>query len=79
MKRATITLPDELEQTLADRGLSVVPAYPVSREATALVGRYPDQSITLFYATLAVVTLRMGLAVWTYDHHLDTMQGAIWR
>jgi predicted nucleic acid-binding protein len=49
------------------------------REATALVGRYPDQSITLFDATLAIVAARLNLPVWTYDHHFDTTGTAIWR
>jgi predicted nucleic acid-binding protein len=49
------------------------------REATALVGRFPDQSITLFDATLAIVAARLRLPVWTYDHHFDTMGTAVWR
>jgi predicted nucleic acid-binding protein len=49
------------------------------RDATALVGRFPDQSITLFDATLAILASRLGLPVWTYDHHFDTMRTAVWR
>lgn len=49
------------------------------REATALVGRFPDQSITLFDATLAIVAARLNLPVWTYDHHFDTMGTSVWR
>jgi predicted nucleic acid-binding protein len=49
------------------------------RGATALVGRFPDQSITLFDATLAIVAARLRLPVWTYDHHFDTMGPAVWR
>jgi predicted nucleic acid-binding protein len=49
------------------------------REATALVGRYPDQSITLFDATLAIMAARLRLPVWTYDHHFDTMGTVVWR
>ena len=37
------------------------------RDATAVVGRFPDQSITLFDATLAIVASRLSLPVWTYD------------
>ena len=49
------------------------------RDATALVGHFPDQSITLFDATLATLASRLGLSVWTYDHHFDTMRTAVWR
>jgi predicted nucleic acid-binding protein len=49
------------------------------RDATLLVGRFADQSITLFDATLAMVASRLRLPVWTYDHHFDTMQATVWR
>jgi len=49
------------------------------REAAALVGRFPDQSITLFDGTLAIVAARLSLPVWTYDHHFDTMGTSVWR
>jgi len=49
------------------------------REATTLVGRFPDQSITLFDATLALVAARLSLPVWTYDHRSDTMGTTVWR
>jgi predicted nucleic acid-binding protein len=44
------------------------------REATALVVRFSDQSISLFDATLAILASRLNLPVWTYDHHFDAMQ-----
>jgi predicted nucleic acid-binding protein len=49
------------------------------RDATALVTRFPDQSISLFDATLATLASRLGLSVWTYDHHFDAMKTAVWR
>ncbi len=49
------------------------------REATSLVRRFPDQPITLFDATLAIVASRLNLPVWTYDHHFDSMGTAVWR
>lgn len=49
------------------------------REAMALVERFPDQPITLFDASLAVVAARVSLPVWTYDHHFDTMGTKVWR
>lgn len=48
-------------------------------EAVALVDRFSDQSISLFDATLATLATRLGLPVWTYDHHFDAMQISVWR
>lgn len=39
----------------------------------------PDQAITLFDATLAVLASRLKLEVWTYDHHFDVMRAKVWR
>ena len=39
----------------------------------------PDQPITLFDATIAALATRLGLAVWTYDHHFDLMRVRVWR
>ena len=49
------------------------------RDATVLVSSFPDQSISLFDATLATLASRLGLPVWTYDHHFDSMKTAVWR
>lgn len=49
------------------------------RDAMALIRRFPDQSISLFDATLATVASRLQLPVWTYDHHFDVMQSVVWR
>ena len=38
-----------------------------------------DQKITLYDALLAVLAARMGLPVWTYDHHFDVMRVPVWR
>jgi predicted nucleic acid-binding protein len=44
-----------------------------------MVQALPHQSITLVDATLAALATRMGLDVWTYDHHFDVMRVGIWR
>jgi predicted nucleic acid-binding protein len=38
-----------------------------------------DQRITLVDATLAALAGRLGLEVWTYDHHFDVMRVPVWR
>lgn len=40
---------------------------------------FADQPITLFNATLAALSSRLDVAVWTYDHHFDIMHVPIWR
>lgn len=47
--------------------------------AVRLVRKFPDQSITLFDATVSVLAQRMKTEVWTYDHHFDVMRVSVWR
>jgi len=49
------------------------------RRAAARLEAFSDQPITLFDATLAVIAVRLGLEVWTYDHHFDVMRVPVWR
>jgi predicted nucleic acid-binding protein len=49
------------------------------RDALMRVRALGDQDITLFDAILANVAIRMGLEVWTYDHHFDVMRVPVWR
>lgn len=48
-------------------------------EACRRVEALPDQAITLADATLAVVARELGTPIWTYDHHFDVLQAAVWR
>jgi predicted nucleic acid-binding protein len=48
-------------------------------EAVTKLLALPDQPITLFDATAAVLASRLGIEVWTYDHHFDVMRAAVWR
>lgn len=49
------------------------------REAMKRVQAFNDQPISLFDATVAVLASRLGIEVWTYDHHFDLMRTAVWR
>lgn len=40
---------------------------------------FSDQRITMFDSLTATVAARMGLAIWTYDHHFDVMRAPVWR
>lgn len=59
---------------------SLVNPSPRDYEAAAdLISAYPDQRLSLFDAVTAVLSERLGLPVWTYDHHFDVMQINVWR
>lgn len=47
--------------------------------AFATVLALGDQRITLVDATVAALATRLGLEIWTYDHHFDVMRVAVWR
>ncbi len=47
--------------------------------AVITVRNFPDQRITLVDATVAALAIRLGLEVWTYDHHFDVMRVPVWR
>ncbi len=47
--------------------------------ATIKLGGIPDQSLTLFDATLAAVGKRLDAEIWTYDYHFDVMGARVWR
>jgi len=49
------------------------------RRATTQVLAMSDQSVTLVDATVAAMASRLGLQVWTYDHHFDVMRVPVWR
>lgn len=49
------------------------------RQAATKLRAFEGQEFTLFDATLAVLASRMGLRVWTYDHHFDVMRIPVWR
>ena len=64
-------------QEMADATL-INPTPEDYRQASAKLSDFADQSITLFDATLAVLALRTGLPVWTYDHHFEVMRVPVW-
>jgi predicted nucleic acid-binding protein len=57
----------------------VSPAPEDYRHGVATLRTLADQSITLMDGTLAALALRLGLQVWTYDHHFDAMRVPVWR
>jgi predicted nucleic acid-binding protein len=59
---------------------SLVNPTPQDYEAAAdLMSGYPDQRLSLFDAVTAILSNRLMLPVWTYDHHFDVMRVEVWR
>lgn len=65
--------------TLMSDAALINPEVKDYRQAVARLQAFPDQKITLFDATLAVLAGRMTLPVWTYDHRFDVMRIPVWR
>jgi len=65
-------------QNLLDRVILISPDPDDYQQATLRILRYPDQTITLFDALIAVLSDKLNQPVWTYDHHFDLMRTARW-
>jgi predicted nucleic acid-binding protein len=48
-------------------------------EAADLVRSYQDQALSMFDGVTASLSRRLGLPVWTYDHHFDVVRVEVWR
>ncbi len=75
-----------LELRAAHRWLDEVRSFPrVSAtakdvdEAARRAKTYSDQRISLFDLTLAVLSERLNLPVWTFNSDFDVMRVAVWR
>jgi uncharacterized protein len=61
-------------------GLDAVPLLTEDwKRAVDTALRFNDQAITLFDTLLYVVSERMQLPIWTYDHHFDVLGSRVWR
>jgi predicted nucleic acid-binding protein len=49
------------------------------RAAHALVKRYADQTISLVDATLAVLSMKLSVPIWTFDADFDILGAQVWR
>jgi predicted nucleic acid-binding protein len=67
-----------LKDTLVGAAL-INPTPEDYREAATRLTDLADQPIRLFDATLGVLATRLGIEVWTYDHHFDVMHTVVWR
>lgn len=49
------------------------------RSAHELISRYDDQVVSLFDATLAALSDRLEVPVWTFDSDFDVLKVSVWR
>jgi predicted nucleic acid-binding protein len=77
--RMGVGIASEWLKDLLSGGSSINPTAEDYREAAEIVFKFTDQPITLVDATIAILASRLGIEVWTYDHHFDVMRSAVWR
>jgi predicted nucleic acid-binding protein len=63
---------------LFDRVIPINPEPGEYQKAVLRVLKYPDQTITLCDAVVAVLAEELNQPVWTYDHHFDIMRAVRW-
>lgn len=64
---------------LTERFHTLNPQSEDYRAGLDVIGRFSDQSLSLFDATLGVLATRLELPVWTFDHHFDVLGTLVWR
>jgi predicted nucleic acid-binding protein len=48
------------------------------KQATRHISRFPDQRLTFFDALMYVVSERLTIPIWSYDHHFDVLRATRW-
>jgi len=66
-------------EEIRDRASLLNPSIRDYEAASDLVLDYPDQRLSMFDAVTAVLGERLGMPVWSYDHHFDVMRVEVWR
>lgn len=64
---------------IADHARLFNPALDDYQAARERLLAYTDQPLSLVDTVLAVVSSRLELPVWTFDHHFDVLRAEVWR
>ena len=64
---------------VSERAILLNPSGEDYQEAKRLILAFHDQPLSLFDAVLARASRRLGVPVWTYDHHFDVLRVEVWR
>jgi predicted nucleic acid-binding protein len=67
-----------LAEALSTAGM-ITPTDRDYREAAQRVATYTDQAVSLADAVVAILSERLSIPVWTYDHHFEVMHVKLWR
>jgi len=79
MQRLGIAVAHQWLDEVADAAALILPTADDYASAIRRIPAFPDQRLTLTDLVLATMSLRLGAPVWTYDHHFDLLQAAVWR
>ena len=64
---------------VTDRASLINPTPDDFEEAAMILEGYGDQALSMFDAVTAALSRRLGLSVWSYDHHFDVLRVEVWR
>ena len=63
---------------IATRTTPTHPTMDDFKQATTHISRFPDQRLTIFDALMYVVSERLNVPIWSYDHHFDVLHAKRW-
>lgn len=83
LRRNLLPYAHDYTLALTERFHTVNPQSEDYETGLDIIGRFTDQPLSLFDATLAALATRLALPVWTFDHHFDilsaTLNFEVWR
>lgn len=79
MQRLGIAIAHQWLDEIVGAALLVLATSDDYASAMRRVRVYVDQRLTLTDLVLATISMRLAVPIWTYDHHFDLLQAAVWR
>lgn len=79
MRQAGSYFANRYLDTLVESTHVINPQSNQYKAARVLAARYPDQSLTLYDALLAVLSKTLDTPIWTFDKHFDILMANVWR
>ncbi len=83
LRRNLLPYAHNYTQALTERFHTVNPQSEDYGTSLDIIGRFTDQPLSLFDASLAALSTRLALPVWTFDHDFDILSAAlnteVWR
>jgi len=79
MQRLSIVVAHQWLDEVTSAAALILPTSDDYASAMRRLRAYTDQRLTLTDLVLATISVRLGAPVWTYDHHFDLLQTAVWR